>query len=99
MTDTQASDDFEEQARASLQGPGAEGKIQKLMALRAVFMAETENLSSKAHSAEQLNKMYTSFLHQAASVLGKEDFERVFEVPLEDEMNIVDPNIYERAHN
>lgn len=95
-------DDFQEHLQASLKGPGAAAKIQTLMNHRRVFMVEVERLQyapqgSDVTSASELNKAYSSFLHDAADILGADDFERVFGQRPTDEMNIVDPSIYEQS--
>jgi hypothetical protein len=52
---------------------------------------------SDAPSASELNQAYSSFLHDAADILGPEDFERVFGSRPRDQMNVVDPSIYEQS--
>ncbi|MBC8748045.1 hypothetical protein OKW43_003768 [Paraburkholderia sp. WC7.3g] len=93
-------DDFQEHLQATLTGPDADAKIKSLMKHRRAFMARVERLQyvppgSDAPSASKLNEAYSSFLHDAADILGPEDFERVFGERPKDEMNIVDPSIYE----
>ncbi|WP_233800337.1 hypothetical protein [Paraburkholderia sp. HP33-1] len=95
-------DDFQEHLRATLKGPGADAKIKALMDHRRAFMVRVERLQyapqgSDVPPASELNKAYSSFLHDAADILGPEDFERVFGVRPSDEMNIVDPSIYEQS--
>lgn len=93
-------DDFQAHVEASLKGRQAEDKIKSLMDHRRAFMVQVEKLQyappgSGAPSASELNRLYSSFLHDAANILGGEDFRLVFgEFPQED-MNIVDPAIYE----
>ncbi|EDZ98887.1 conserved hypothetical protein [Burkholderia sp. H160] len=95
-------DDFQEHLRATLKGPGAEAKIKSLMDHRRAFMVMVERLQyappgGDVPPASELNKAYSSFLHDAADILGPEDFERVFGERPSDEMNIVDPSIYEQS--
>lgn len=93
-------DDFQKHLQASLKGRQADDKIKLLMDHRRAFMAQVERLQyaapgSGAPSASELNRLYSSFLHAAAGILGEEDFKLVFgELPQED-MNIVDPTIYD----
>jgi hypothetical protein len=95
-------DDFQEHLQATLKGPGAEAKIKSLMNHRRAFMVKVERLQyappgSDVPPASELNEAYSSFLHDAADILGPEDFERVFGQRPKDEMNIVDPTIYEQS--
>ncbi|MCC8401029.1 hypothetical protein LJ655_03825 [Paraburkholderia sp. MMS20-SJTN17] len=95
-------DDFQEHLRTTLKGPGADVKIKTLMDHRRAFMVRVERLQyappgSDTPPASELNKAYSSFLHDAADILGPEDFERVFGERPRDEMNIVDPSIYEQS--
>ena len=95
-------DDFQGHLQATLKGPDAGAKIKTLMDHRRAFMVQVERLQyapldSDVPSASELNKAYSSFLHEAADILGPEDFERVFGQRPTDEMNIVDPSIYEQS--
>jgi hypothetical protein len=95
-------DDFQEHLQATLKGPGADAKIKSLMNHRRAFMVQVERLQyappgSDVPPASELNKAYSSFLHDAADILGPEDFERVFGERPKEEMNIVDPSIYEQS--
>ena len=95
-------DDFQEHLQATLKGPDADAKIKTLMKHRRAFMVQAERLQyseqgSDVPSAAELNTAYSSFLHDAADILGPEDFERVFGEPPKDEMNIVDPSMYEQS--
>lgn len=92
-------DDFQQHLQSALKGRQAEQKIQTLMDRRRAFMVQVERMqylpSDKAPPASQLNKIYSSFLRDAAQILGDEDFERVFDEPPREDMNIVDPGIYD----
>jgi hypothetical protein len=95
-------DDFQGHLQATLKGPDAGAKIKTLMDHRRAFMVQVERLQyvpqdSDVPTASELNKAYSSFLHEAADILGPEDFERVFGQRPTDEMNIVDPSIYEQS--
>ncbi|MGF6539661.1 hypothetical protein [Paraburkholderia youngii] len=95
-------DDFQEHLQATLKGPDAQAKIESLMNHRRAFMVRVERLQyapqgSDAPSASELNQAYSSFLHDAADILGAEDFERVFGERPQDQMNVVDPSIYEQS--
>jgi hypothetical protein len=95
-------DDFQGHLQATLKGPDADAKIKSLMDHRRAFMVQVERLQyapqdSNVPTASELNKAYSSFLHEAADILGPEDFERVFGQRPTDEMNIVDPSIYEQS--
>jgi hypothetical protein len=95
-------DDFQKHLQATLKGPDADAKIESLMKHRRAFMVQVESLQyapqgSDVVPASELNKAYSSFLHDAADILGPEDFERVFGQPPKDEMNVVDPSIYEQS--
>ncbi|VWB80375.1 hypothetical protein BLA14095_03710 [Burkholderia lata] len=92
-------DDFQQHLRSVLTGQQAEKKIQALMRRRSAFMERVERMQAlpdeRAPSASQLNEMYSSFLREAAHILGDHDFELVFGESPQEEMNIVDPAIYE----
>jgi hypothetical protein len=93
-------DDFQEHLQATLKGQGADDKIKSLMNHRRAFMVQVERMQyappgGDMPSASELNQLYSSFLRDAASILGERDFELVFGEPPQDEMNVVDPTIYE----
>jgi hypothetical protein len=100
-------DDFEQHARSALQGrDGALEKVQQLIERRRAFMSQMEGLRNNpafaagGPSAADLNKLYSSFLREAARILGDDDFVRVFDERPEEEMNVVDPDIYNaQAHD
>lgn len=105
MNATSASsidDGFKKHLQEVLRGrDSADEKIQQLLDRRVAFMGQMETLrnsptfSAGGPSVDDLNRLYSSFLREAARILGNEDFERVFDQPPSDEMNVVDPTIYE----
>lgn len=98
-----AKDSFEEHLQRALKGRRAEAKIQSLMDRRRKLTAEVAKVQSSpalaggAPSASDLNRLYSSFLRDAAKILGDDDFERVFDQRPQAEMNVVDPSIYEAS--
>ncbi|APA85431.1 hypothetical protein BJG93_08600 [Paraburkholderia sprentiae WSM5005] len=95
-------DDFQQHLQATLKGPDADAKIKSLMNHRRALMVRVERLQDAppggdAPSASTLNDAYSSFLHDAADILGPDDFERVFGERPKDEMNVVDPSVYAQS--
>ena len=93
-------DDFQDHLKASLKGRQADNKIKSLMNHRREFMMKLEKLQdapigTAMPTAAELNRLYSTFLHDAADILGEDDFRLVFGEPPQDEMNIVDPTFYE----
>jgi hypothetical protein len=93
------TDDFEAHLRANVQGAGADEKISKVLQLRVGLRNQMITLKRGAPSASMLNKVYSDHLHELAGILGKADFERVFEFAEQEEMNVVDPEIYDQSHS
>ncbi|MDQ7978704.1 hypothetical protein QYH69_15745 [Paraburkholderia sp. SARCC-3016] len=90
-------DDFAAHLRDAVTGPDRAEKIAKLLAARERFHSVTLTKKFEHPTADELNRMYSSFLHEAADILGNADFEKVFGEPVSDEMAIVDPAIYEQS--
>lgn len=95
-------DGFEQHVRSALQGSDrASEKVQLLMQQRRTFMGQMQvfrdnpAFASGGPSAADLNELYSSFLREAARILGDEDFVRVFDERPADHFNIVDPAIYD----
>lgn len=99
-----AKDGFEEHLQTALKGRHAEAKIQSLLDRRRQLTAEVAKVQGDparvggVPSAADLNRLYASFLRDAAKILGDDDFERVFDQRPQDEMNVVDPAVYEAAN-
>ncbi|WP_196486285.1 hypothetical protein [Burkholderia territorii] len=97
------TEDFETHVRSVITGPGSEEKVRQLITHRTESMDKIEKLQNTTKllgggpSADDLNKLYSSFLQKAASILGEDDFKRVFGQSPSDVMNIVDPDIYNAA--
>ena len=96
-----ADDGFEQHLREVLRGrDSADEKIRQLLERRRAFMAQMEALrnspafASSNPPVDDLNKLYSSFLREAARILGDKDFELVFDASPAEEMNVVDPHIY-----
>lgn len=100
-----SGDSFEKHVHKVLSGPKANEKIVALLEHRRAVMGQMERLRDNPNfadgraSAADLNKLYTSFLRNAAKILGDDDFERVFDQRPQEEMNIVDPEIYDASNS
>jgi len=95
------NDSFSDHVRAVLKG--RDGKIAALLNYRTIMMHKIErmqrdpNLARNAPTADELNRMYASFLREAADILGDDDFRLVFDQSPQEQMNIIDPGMYEQS--
>src|ERR1700682_5959638 len=88
-----AQDEFEKHARASLRDEP--GLVDRLLMLRKQIQEEGEQAWSKSRppSASMLNAANRRMIDQAASLLGKTNFERVFGFSPDQKFNLVDPQM------
>jgi DNA-binding protein HU-beta len=86
-------DEFEKHARASLRDEP--GLVDRLLMLRKQIQEEGEQAWSKSRppSASMLNAANRRMIDQAASLLGKTNFERVFGFSPDQKFNLVDPQM------
>ena len=93
-------DEFEQHA-VSVLDPKDHDRLSQLFLTRRQFMSEKESgeISTLSVSAEALKAKHSAFLRHAAEILGKAGFERVFQVPADEDFAIVDSEIYERERN
>jgi DNA-binding protein HU-beta len=86
-------DEFERHARASLRDEP--GLVDRLLMLRKQIQEEGEQAWSKSRppSASMLNAANRRMIDQAASLLGKTNFERVFGFSPDQKFNLVDPQM------
>jgi DNA-binding protein HU-beta len=86
-------DEFEKHARASLRDEP--GLVDRLLMLRKEIQEEGEQAWSKSRppSASTLNTANRRMIDQAASLLGKANFERVFGFSPDQKFNLVDPQL------
>jgi hypothetical protein len=101
---TPSGDSFEKHVHKVLTGPKADEKIRTLLEHRRAVMSQIDRLRDNPNFAEgrpsaaDLNKLYSSFLRDAAKILGDDDFERVFDQRPAEEMNVVDPDVYNASN-
>jgi DNA-binding protein HU-beta len=86
-------DEFEKHARASLRNEP--GLVDRLLMLRKQIQEEGEQTWSKsqAPTASMLNAANRRMIDQAASLLGKANFERVFGFSPDQKFDLVDPQL------
>jgi DNA-binding protein HU-beta len=86
-------DEFEKHARAALRN--APRLVDRLLVLRKQIQEEGERAWSKSRppTASMLNASNRRMIDQAASLLGKSNFERVFGFSPDQQFNLVDPEL------
>jgi len=97
------ADEFEAHARGAMAAsPAADHqKLNKLLERRRQFLRENSEMSVQNEEAgdmdrmsgDEMNARMNRFLQEAASLLGAENFEKVFGIPPAVEMNVADPSI------
>ncbi|MBM6447363.1 MULTISPECIES: hypothetical protein [Pseudomonas] len=91
-----APDSFERHAASVLR---LSEKLSRLIKLRQQHQANLAELKAsvlrggKMPSAQMLNSLNNDFLRQAAELLGPIDFEKIFEIPAGEVVNLVDPKM------
>lgn len=98
---SQDPDDFDAHVREVLRGLATDPEINDFLSKRQDFMKRIAVISNQLTlpTAQVLNAEYNEFFKKAAQILGPANFERVFEVPPQDDLSIVDPRIYTSINN
>ncbi|QDQ28791.1 hypothetical protein FNU76_21905 [Chitinimonas arctica] len=98
-------DNFERKVDSVLRETPRAHKIDKLLKLRRHHQASLLQIGEGAGdgrtsvpSAEMLNALNNNFLRQAEELLGQADFQRIFDIPAGQIVNVVDQTILDQAN-